>query len=142
MVVLPRYFGTRCLVDVHLLVAIALSRAGCKAPLNEVAAIHFAMDAFGHLKAIGDSDAAKPLLEKAGVVPDEGATGLDNKFVAAASKRFLRLRALAAHARLRSNPASTFQRPDTGLQRQAAVSERLPLEPATRQANVQNWALS
>ena len=46
------------------------------------------MDAFGHLKAIGASNAARPLLDKAGVVPDEGVTGLDEKFVAAAAKRF------------------------------------------------------
>jgi catalase len=69
-------------------VAIVLSEAGCTALLNERAAVQFAMDAFGHLKAIGASDAAKPLLEKAGVVPDEGITALDNKFVAAASRRF------------------------------------------------------
>ena len=69
-------------------VAIILSDAGCKALLNEAAAVQFAMDAFGHLKAIGASDAARPLLDKAGVVPDEGVTTLENKFVAAASKRF------------------------------------------------------
>ena len=48
----------------------------------------FVMDAFGHLKAIGASDAAKPLLDKAGVEPDEGVTGLGDAFVAAAKKRF------------------------------------------------------
>ncbi|NIJ20273.1 hypothetical protein FHS95_001965 [Sphingomonas naasensis] len=46
------------------------------------------MNAFGHLKAIGASDAAQPLLDKAGVVPDDGVTGLDSAFVKAASQRF------------------------------------------------------
>ena len=34
--------------------------------LKEAAAVQFVMDAFGHLKAIGHSAAAKPLLDKAG----------------------------------------------------------------------------
>ncbi|RYY27599.1 MAG: catalase [Sphingomonadales bacterium] len=69
-------------------VAIILSEAGAKALLKEGAAVEFAMNAFGHLKAIGASDAARPLLDKAGVVPDEGVTGLDKAFVEAAKKRF------------------------------------------------------
>lgn len=69
-------------------VAIILSENGCAALINEGAAVEFVMNAFGHLKAIGASDAGKPLLDKAGVVPDEGVTGLDGKFVKAASQRF------------------------------------------------------
>ncbi|RYE04542.1 MAG: catalase [Sphingomonadales bacterium] len=69
-------------------VAIVLSDAGTKALVKESAAVEFAMNAFRHLKAIGASDAAKPLLDKAGVVPDEGVTGLDKAFVEAAKKRF------------------------------------------------------
>jgi len=69
-------------------VAIVLSKDGCAALLKEGAAVQFAMDAFGHLKAIGASAAAKPLLDKAGVEPDEGVTGLGKDFVAAAKKRF------------------------------------------------------
>ena len=46
------------------------------------------MDAFGHLKAIGASDAAGPLLDKAGVEPSDGVTGLGASFITAASKRF------------------------------------------------------
>lgn len=42
----------------------------------------------GHLKAIGHSAAAKPLLDKAGVVADAGVTGLDQAFLTAAAKRF------------------------------------------------------
>jgi catalase len=69
-------------------VAIILSEQGCAALVKEAAAVQFAMDAFGHLKAIGASDAAKPLLDKAGVTPDDGVTGLDKEFVTAAAKRF------------------------------------------------------
>ena len=69
-------------------VAVVLSEEGCKALLKEGAAVQWVMDAFGHLKAIGHSNAAKPLLDKAGVEPDEGVVGLDDGFVDAATKRF------------------------------------------------------
>jgi catalase len=69
-------------------IAVILSEEGCAALLKEGAAVQFVMDAFGHLKAIGSSDAAKPLLDKAGVQPDAGITGLDKAFIAAAAKRF------------------------------------------------------
>lgn len=69
-------------------VAIALSDQGCAALLKEAAAVQFVMDAFGHLKAIGHSTEAKPLLDKAGVVPDEGVVPLDKSFTIAAAKRF------------------------------------------------------
>ncbi|MHA6723899.1 catalase [Sphingomonas sp. RS2018] len=69
-------------------VAIILSKEGCASLLKEGAAVQFAMDAFGHLKAIGASDEAKPLLDKAGVEADEGVTGLGDAFVAAAKRRF------------------------------------------------------
>ena len=69
-------------------VAIVLSEQGCEALMNEAGAVQFVMDAFGHLKAVGASMAAKPLLEKAGVVPDDGVTGLGNDFVEAARTRF------------------------------------------------------
>ncbi|MES2339002.1 MAG: catalase [Pseudomonadota bacterium] len=69
-------------------VAIVLSEDGCKALLKEGAAVEFAMNAFAHLKAIGASGAAKPLLDKAGVEPDDGTTGLDAAFVTAAARRF------------------------------------------------------
>jgi catalase len=68
--------------------AIILSDSGCAALLQESAAVEFVMNAFGHLKAIGASDSAKPLLDKAGVMPDEGITGLGSTFVQAASQRF------------------------------------------------------
>ncbi|MNW22516.1 hypothetical protein D3C71_2240320 [compost metagenome] len=46
------------------------------------------MDAFGHLKAIGSSEASKPLLDKAGVAPDAGIVGLAEPFVEAAATRY------------------------------------------------------
>jgi catalase len=69
-------------------VAIVLSQSGCAKLLKDSAAVQFVMDAFGHLKAIGANTEAKPLLDKAGVVPDAGVTGLDKPFVDAASRRF------------------------------------------------------
>ncbi|MBB6092924.1 catalase [Povalibacter uvarum] len=69
-------------------VAIVLSEAGCAALMNESAAVQFVADAFVHLKAIGASIEARPLLDKAGVVADAGVLGLDRAFIAAAKKRF------------------------------------------------------
>ena len=69
-------------------VALALSAEGAKMLAKDAAAIQFVMDAFGHLKAIGANEAAKPLLDKAGVEQDSGVTGLGEAFVQAAAKRF------------------------------------------------------
>jgi catalase len=69
-------------------IALVLSDTGCAALMKEAAAVQFVMDAFGHLKAIGATDAAKPLLDKAGVEPDEGVVGLGSDFIAAAALRF------------------------------------------------------
>ncbi|AJP72305.1 catalase [Sphingomonas hengshuiensis] len=69
-------------------IAVSLSAEGTAMLLKEAAAVQFVMDAFGHLKAIGASDAAKPLLDKAGVEADAGVTGLDDGFIDAAAKRF------------------------------------------------------
>ena len=69
-------------------IAIVLSEAGCATLLKEGAAVEFAMNAFAHLKAIGASDAAQPLLDKAGVEDDDGVTGLDGAFIEAAARRF------------------------------------------------------
>ena len=69
-------------------VAILLSDEGTKALVKEGAAVQFAMDAFGHLKAIGASAAAKPLLDKAGVEPDAGVTDTGSAFIDAAKHRF------------------------------------------------------
>ncbi len=69
-------------------IAVVVSAEGCAALLKESAAVQFVMDAFGHLKAIGHSKEAKPLLDKAGVQPDEGVTGLGDAFVVAAATRY------------------------------------------------------
>jgi catalase len=53
-------------------VALVLSKDGCGQLLKDGAAIDFAKDAYGHLKAIGFTPEAQPLLAKAGVVADAG----------------------------------------------------------------------
>ena len=71
-------------------VALVLSGEGCAQLSKEGAAIDFAKDAFGHLKAIGFSPEAQPLLDKAGVAADAGVVGLTGDaatFLAAARTR-------------------------------------------------------
>ncbi len=68
--------------------AIVLSKEGCDMLLKEGAAVQWAMDAFGHLKAIGYTKEALPLLDKAHVAKDEGVTEVGKSFVNAAAKRF------------------------------------------------------
>lgn len=67
--------------------AVILEDAACAKLVKEGAAVQWMMDAFGHLKAIGHNAAAKPLLDKAGVEPDEGITDLSG-FIEAAKKRY------------------------------------------------------
>jgi len=57
-------------------VALVLSAAGCAELLKEGAAVDFAAHAFGHLKAIGFTAEARPLLDKAGVEADAGVVDL------------------------------------------------------------------
>jgi catalase len=57
-------------------VALVLSEDGCAQLLGEGAAIDFVHNAFGHLKAIGFTAEAQPLLDKAGVKPDAGIVDL------------------------------------------------------------------
>ncbi len=57
-------------------VAVVLSDEGCAQLLNEAAAVDFLRDAFGHLKAIGHTSEARPLLDRAGIKPDEGVVDL------------------------------------------------------------------
>lgn len=71
-------------------VAIVLSEDGCAQMLKEGAAVDFAKDAFGHLKAIGHTREAQPLLDKAGVEPDAGVIDLSKnaqRFLAPARTR-------------------------------------------------------
>jgi len=70
-------------------IAIILSDKGCESLISEVAAVQFVMDAFGHLKTIGYSPEAKFLLEKAGVIYDEGIVDLD-AFMGIAGQRHWR----------------------------------------------------
>ncbi|MFD1035715.1 MAG: catalase [Sphingomonas pseudosanguinis] len=67
--------------------AVLLSADATAKLVKEGAAVQWVMDAFGHLKAIGHNADAKPLLDKAGVEPDEGVTDLVG-FVDAAKKRY------------------------------------------------------
>ena len=53
-------------------VALVLSEEGCAQLLADSAAIDFVHNAFVHLKAIGFTADAQPLLDKAGVVADAG----------------------------------------------------------------------
>ncbi len=53
-------------------VVLALSADGAALLAKEAAAVAFVHDAFAHLKVIGHTRAAKPLMDKAGVVPDAG----------------------------------------------------------------------
>ncbi len=66
---------------------VLLSEEGCKELLKDPAAVQFVMDAFGHLKAIGHTPEAQPLLDKSGVEPDDGITGLGKAFIEAAATR-------------------------------------------------------
>jgi catalase len=69
-------------------IALVLTRDAAEKLANEGAAVDFVRDAFGHLKAIGCSEEAAPLLQAAGVDRDAGVTGLDGRFVEAATKRY------------------------------------------------------
>ena len=60
-------------------VALVLSSEGCSELLKDSAAIQFAMDAFSHLKAVGFSAEARPLLHKAGIVADSGVIEFDGE---------------------------------------------------------------
>ena len=72
-------------------VLVAGSEEGVKALVAESAAIDFVQDAFSHLKVIGHTPEAQPLLDKAGVAPDAGVIalkkGAGSTFVKAAPQR-------------------------------------------------------
>jgi catalase len=60
-------------------VALAVSAEGVDALLADHAAVEFVAAAFAHLKAIGFTAAARPLLDKAGVAPDERVVPIDEE---------------------------------------------------------------
>ncbi len=72
-------------------VVIAATASGAAGLAREAAAVDWVRDAFGHLKVIGHTAEAKPLLDKAGVAADEGVVALGTadavrSFVEAAKK--------------------------------------------------------
>jgi catalase len=70
-------------------VALVVSAEGAAALLKQAEAINWIRDAFGHLKVIGFTAEAKPLLDKAAVEPDAGVIDLKAgpaKFIAAAKQ--------------------------------------------------------
>jgi catalase len=70
-------------------VAVLVSPEGAATLAKEAAAIDWLRDAFGHLKVIGVSKAAKKLLDQAGIAGDEGVVAIDanaTPFVRAAEK--------------------------------------------------------
>ena len=69
-------------------VAIVLSEKAAATLADDAGAVQFIMDAFAHLKAIGASDGAQPLLARAGVIPGHGVSGLGAEFIKNAAKRF------------------------------------------------------
>ncbi len=69
-------------------VALVLSAQGAETLAKNSAAIDFVSNAFVHLKAIGATDVAKKLLDKANVVKDAGIVGIDKSFIDAAKKRY------------------------------------------------------
>jgi len=69
-------------------IAVVLTKDAARKLSEEACAVDFVRDAFGHLKAIGVNAEARLLLEKAGVVPDDGVTDLGKAFIKAASTRF------------------------------------------------------
>ncbi|AQR61287.1 catalase HPII [Brevundimonas sp. LM2] len=77
-------------------VALVLAGGATAQLLKEAAAIDFIRDAFGHLKAIGFTPEAQPLLDKAGVEPDDGVIdlsgGTDDWVVQAATRQWDRER--------------------------------------------------
>ncbi len=66
--------GPSVLFDV---IVLALSKEGAAMLSKESAAVAFVHDAFAHLKVIGHTAEAQPLLDKAGVVADAGVLAID-----------------------------------------------------------------
>ena len=72
-------------------VVIAISPEGAQQLAMDSAALSFVQDAFAHLKVIGHTAGAMPLLQKAHIIPDQGVVALQNggsaeTFVAQAAK--------------------------------------------------------
>ncbi|MDP8997699.1 MAG: catalase [Pseudomonadota bacterium] len=74
-----------CILDA---IAVVLTKTAADELSHDGAAVQFVMDAFGHLKAIGQSADVGALLKKAGVVPDEGVVNLGPALIKLVGKRF------------------------------------------------------
>lgn len=72
--------GPSVLFDV---IVIALSKDGAATLSKEAAAVGFVHDAFAHLKVIGHTAEAQPLMDKAGVLVDQGVLPIAAKTMAA-----------------------------------------------------------
>lgn len=70
-------------------VALVLTTDQARSLTKESAAVDFVRDAYGHLKAIGLTEGAKPLIEAARVEADEGVLALDDldRFITSARTR-------------------------------------------------------
>jgi len=69
-------------------VALVLTAEAAAMLARDGAAVQFVTDAFGHLKAIGATEDARALLDRAGVEDDEGVTALGAAFLKAAARRY------------------------------------------------------
>ena len=89
-------------------VVIAVSAQGAKELLSEAAAVAFVHDAFQHVKVIGHTRDAQPLLDKAGVMPDAGVVAVDGN---GGENRSSRPRARAASGIASPRSARSTRRP-------------------------------
>ncbi|MEO7381769.1 MAG: catalase [Paracoccaceae bacterium] len=71
-------------------VALVLTVTAARELARDGAAVGFVMDAFGHLKAVGYSTGAKPLLDRAGIKSDAGVTSLAELPTAATQRYWAR----------------------------------------------------
>jgi catalase len=69
-------------------VALVLAPAAAEMLCKDGTAVQFVMDGYGHLKAIGASEGAQVLLQKAGAEKDKGVIGLGEDFIKNAGRRF------------------------------------------------------
>jgi catalase len=68
-------------------VFVALSAEAGNLLSTEAAAVAWVHDAYSHLKVIGATDGSQPLLDAAGVLPDDGVMGIEvEAFLAQAAK--------------------------------------------------------
>jgi catalase len=69
-------------------IAIVVTEQGAAALAADAAAVQFVADAYAHLKAIGHTPQAQPLLDQAHVKPGDGVVDLGPGFIDAAGRRY------------------------------------------------------